>query len=192
MKLKNCISFSALLCAFIITTATGQTPPAKPPEHVRYYFVYRHLALLDKKAIEAERKGEESTRFRQHYKRFAALSDSQQTTLKQIGADCLRELAPFDARIKQLVAESRAKVPGGKLEPGAPLPQPNPELKKIEAERDKVMQRAYTRLRESFGAVEFKRFNESIEKSVRLTATDVDPRGRRPLKPPIPNNQGVK
>jgi hypothetical protein len=158
MKAKLRVILGATLCAFLFISAAAQNPSVKLPEHVKYYFVLRHIALLNQEAAEAERKGEDSTKYRQHYKNFAALKDGQVGTLNQIAADCLREMVPLDARVKQLVSESRAKLPGGKLEAGQPFPQGSSELKQLDAERDQVMQRAYARLRESFGEVEFKRW----------------------------------
>jgi len=173
--------------------AAAQNPtPTKPPEHVRYYFVFRHLALLNQKAVEAERRGEDGKEFREHYKNYAKLSDTQMNQLNQAATDCLRDLAPLDARIKQLVTASRARVPDRKIAPNSTPPEPPAELKELDKERDQIMRRAYTRLREAFGEVEFSRFAGVIEKSVRLSATPGGARAGGPRKLSISNSQTPK
>lgn len=167
------LAFSVVL---MLTGAMAQNPSPKTPEHLKYYFVFRQISLLNQKAVAAERKGEDGSRYRLHYKKFALLSDRQMSQLDQIANDCLREVAGYDARIKQLVNEVRARIPGGKLEPGRPLPKPPAELRQIDAERDRVIMRAYTRLLDAFGETEFRRFNERIGKSVRINTSQIGAR----------------
>jgi hypothetical protein len=166
--------------------ALAQNPPTRPLEHVRYYLVFRHLAILNQKAAEAERKGEDSTKFRQYYKNKAMLSDQQASQLNQIANDCLREVGALDSRIKQIVSESRAKFPGGKLDTSAHRPEPTAGLREIDKERDLVMRRHYTRLRAAFGEVEFIKFNELITKTVRADYLPPGVRESGPRKPPQP------
>jgi hypothetical protein len=166
-----------ILCAisvlFLLTGAMAQNPSPKTPEHLRYYFVFRQLSLLDQKAVAAERKGEGGTKYRQHYKKFALLNDHQMSQLDQIAKECLREVAAYDARIKQVVNEARAGIRAKKLEAGTPLPEPSAELKQIGIERDRIIRRAYRRLLDALGETEFKRFNEVIEKSVRVNTAQI-------------------
>jgi hypothetical protein len=166
----------AISILFISTVALAQKPSAKTPEHIRYYFVFRQLSLLNQKAVAAERKGENGSRYRQHYKKLAQLNDGQMSQLDQIANECLRDVAAYDDRIKQLVSEARAGIPGRRLKPGVPLPKASAELKQIDAERDGIIRRAYARLIDAFGETEFRRFNEVIEKSVRDTPRQVSAR----------------
>jgi hypothetical protein len=179
------IIIGSLSIILLATVSLAQNPPQKPAEHWRYYIVFRHINVLNQKAADAERKGENSSKFRQHYKNYAALSTLQASQLNQIAIDCLSEIAPLNERIRQMVAESRAKIPGGKLLPGQPLPQSTPALKEVDSEREAVIRRHYMKLRETYGEAEFKRFNEVIEKSVRLTFTPTGARGSGPRKPPV-------
>jgi hypothetical protein len=173
---------------FISTVAMAQNPSAKTAEHIRYYFVFRQLSLLNQKAVVAEGKGEDGSRYRQHYKKFAKLNDHQMSQLDQIANDCLREIAVYEARGKQLVNEARARILEGNLEQGAPLPEPPAELKKIEAERDWVIKGAYRRLIDAFGETEFRRFNERIEKSVQVNPMQISGRdgGSREISTILP------
>jgi hypothetical protein len=170
------------ICAVLLSTGSmAQNPSPKTPEYLRYYFAFRQLSLLNQKAVAAERKGEDGSKYRLHYKNFALLNDRQMSQLDQIANDCLRDVAAFDTRIKQLVNEARARIPGSKLEPGVPLPEIISELKQIDAERDRIIRQSYTRLIDAFGETEFKRFNEKIEKSVRVNPVQVGARGGEPL-----------
>jgi hypothetical protein len=166
----------AISVLFLSAGVVAQNLSPQMPEHLRYYFVFRQLSLLNQKAVAAERKGEDSSKYRLHYKNFAKLSDRQMSQLDQIANDCLREVASYDDRIKQLVNEARAGLQGRKLEPGMPAPEPSAELKQIDAERDRVIRRAYTQLIDSFGEREFRRFNERIGKSVRVNPIQVGAR----------------
>jgi hypothetical protein len=186
------IIVGSLCIILLMTVSLAQNPPQKPAEHWRYYIVFRHISVLNQKAADAERKREDSSKFRQHYKNYAALSELQANQLNQIANDCLSEVAPLNERIRQMVAESRAKIPGGKLVPGQPLPQSNPALKEIDSEREAVIRRHYMRLRETFGEAEFKRFNVVIEKSVRLNFTPVGARESGPRKPPMATEGSTK
>jgi hypothetical protein len=182
----------AISIVFISTGAAAQNPSPKMPEHLRYYLVFRQVSLLNEKAVAAERKGEDGSKYRLHYKNFATLNDHQMSQLDQIANECLREVAAYDGRIKQLVNEARARIAGGKLEPGRPLPEPSAELKQIDAERDQTIRRAYTRLINAFGETEFKRFNERIEKSVRANPTQVAARAGETREHPTLANEEPK
>jgi hypothetical protein len=185
---KRSILFAT--CVVLLSTgALAQNPSLKTPEHLRYYFVFRQISLLNQKAVAAERKGEDASRYRLHYKNFALLNDRQMTQLDQIANECLRDVAAFDTRIKQLVNEARARITGAKLEPGVPLPETTAELKQIDAERDRIMRHAYARLNDAFGESEFKRFNEKIEKSVRVNPVQVGARASGLLDHPALANQ---
>jgi hypothetical protein len=186
------IILASLSVIFLVTISIAQIPPTKPPEHLRYYVLFRHLALLNQKAAEVERTGEDGSKYRHHYKNFAVLSNHQESQLKQIADDCLREVSTLDARAKQLVVESRAKMPTGGLEAGARWPTPSAELKQIDAERDQAMKRAYTQLRESFGEAEFNRFNQIIKKVVQLDAQVAGTRTGGPRKPAAFTNRAPK
>jgi hypothetical protein len=174
--------------AFFSVAVRAQSSPQKPPEHFKYFLVFRHTALLNQKAAEMERKGEDGSKFRNHYKNYAALNDLQVSQLNQVAQDCLREVGVIDARIKQIVTESRARIPGGRLEPGQPLPQPTAELKELDQERDQIIRSHYMKLRDRFGEAEFKRFAQVVEKSVRLNVTPVGEREGGPRKPPVITN----
>jgi hypothetical protein len=177
---------------FISTGAVAQKLSAKTPEHLRYYFVFRQLSLLNQKAVAAERKGEDGSRYRLHYKKFAQLNDHQMSQLDQIANECLREVAVYDGRVKQLVNEARARIAGGKLEPGVSKPEPSAELKQIDAERDQIIRRAYSRLLSAFGEVEFKRFNERIERSIRINPIQVGARRGETREHPTLANEEAK
>jgi hypothetical protein len=187
--LKRSILF-VISVLFISTIVVAQNPSPRTPEHIRYYFVFRQLSLLDQKAVAAESKGEDGSRYRQHYKKFALLNDHQMSQLGQIANECLREVDAYDARIKQLVNEARAGIPRGKLEQGAPLPEQDAELKQIDAERNKIMRLAYTRLIDAFGETEFTRFNERVEKSMRVSPRRVGARKNGPREIPTIATEG--
>lgn len=168
--LQRCMLF-ALGIVMFSTVAFAQNPGTNLPEHLKYYFVFRQLSLLNQRAVAADMKGEDGSRYRQHYKNFASLNDLQLEQLNQIANECLQDVALYDARIKQLVDVKRAEILGNKYKPGALLPAPSEEEKQIGIERDQAIRQAYKRLIDAFGVNKFKLFNEKIEKSIRIKTT---------------------
>jgi hypothetical protein len=163
----------AIGIVFLTTGILAQNPSANLPAHLRSYFVFRQLSLLEQKAVAAEKKGEDGSRYRLHYKKFASLDDSEMTQLNQIASDCLRDLAPLDDRVKELIAEARVKVGASKFGSVVSSPTLSAELKQIGANRDQIIRQADARLLAAFGEAEFKRFSEVIEKSLRVKETRV-------------------
>jgi hypothetical protein len=158
----------AIGIVFLTTGVLAQNPSAKLPEYRRYYFVFRQIALLEQKAVAAEKRGDDGSGYRLHYQKFASLDDREMSQLNQIASDCLRDLAPLDDRVKELIAEARAKVQANKFAPGVSSPTLSATVKQIEASRDQIIRQAYARLLAAFGEAEFKRFGEMIDKSMHV------------------------
>lgn len=170
--LRRCIMF-AIGIAVLSTVTFAQNPAPNIPEHLKYYYVFRQLSLLNQMWAAAERRGEDGSRYRQHYKKFASLDDQQMSQLNRIANECLQEVAVYDTRINQLVNETRAALPGKRLGPGVAAPAPPVELKQIDAQREGVLIRAQARLIDAMGETGFRRLNEAIEKSMHVNQVRV-------------------
>jgi hypothetical protein len=155
------------------------------PRHVRYWFLTLHIQALRKQAELLEAKKEDGYSYRHHYKLVAQLSDAQEVKLNAIVDDTLRDVGQLDAQAKAITDEFHAKVPGGILQPGQMPPPLPPQLKEMQAQKDQMLEAAYLRLQESFGAKEFERFEkylrENLEPHIRaLTPGELNRTQRQP------------
>jgi hypothetical protein len=151
----------------IKTKPQAQAPQASPlPRAVLYWLMFQHIKTLNSMAEKLEAENKDGRPYRDHYKINAKLDDMQMVQLNQIVEDCYRDVSEMDRRAKALIDEARARVPGGKLEPGQIPPSPPAQLKEMQKERDAMVEGAYNRLRETFGMKEFERFNKFVNEKV--------------------------
>ena len=137
------------------------------PQHAYYQHIFHHVAELSKVAEKAEQKGEDGSKFRDLYKRVAGLSNTQARALDAIALRCERQLKTQDERAFKIIEAFRSRVT--KLKSGEPLPPPPPELDVLQQERNDIIVRSITHLRETFGEVEFRRFDEFIKRNTNVT-----------------------
>jgi hypothetical protein len=161
----------------IKTKPQAQAPQSSPlPRSVLYWLMFQHIKTLNSMAAKLEAENKDGQPYRDHYKVNAQLDDKQMAQLNQIVEDCYRDVSELDRRAKALIDEARAKVPGGKLEPGQLPPPPPSQLKEMQKERDAMVEAAYNRLRETFGIKEFERFdkfvNERVARQVKALTKD--------------------
>jgi hypothetical protein len=136
--------------------------PSSVPRPMVYWLLFQHIKTLNLMADKLESEQKDGQPYRDHYKLNAKLSDEQMAKLNRIVEDCHRQVSQQDAKAKKLIDETRARVPGGKLEAGRLPPPPPVELKRMQKERDAMILAAYNRLREAFGEKEFKRFDKFV------------------------------
>src|SRR5262245_22597628 len=109
----------------IKTKSQVQAPQASPlPRPVLYWLMFQHIKTLNSMADKLEAEHKDGQPYRDHYKTNAQLDDKQMAQLNQIVEDCYRDVSEMDRRAKAVIDEARARVPGGKLEPGQVPPAP--------------------------------------------------------------------
>ena len=143
-------------------TRVQKNVPSSVPRPVVYWLLFQHIKTLNLMADKLDTEKKEGQPYREHYKLNAKLSDEQMARLNRIVEDCYRQVSQQDAKAKKLIDETRARVPGGKLEAGQLPPPPPAELKRMQKERDAMILAAYNRLRAAFGEEEFRRFDKFV------------------------------
>lgn len=136
------------------------------PDQVVYLHLFRRIAALKKKAVEAEREGKDSSSLKTYFKRKAELNDAADKILDAIALDCDSELKLVDAKAKAAISAFKAQYPGGRV-PHGELPQrPPAELRAISEERDAIVLRYRALLRASLGNDQFSRLDSFVKKSI--------------------------
>jgi hypothetical protein len=169
VMLTLCI-IALMVCIFAFAKQAQTNPPSPQqaplqsdspvPEHVAYAFLFRNNAFFRKKAIEAGKPPARNTAFQKE----AGLSDVQALVLDEIAAATMHEVDQQDARARVIIERFRAQFPNGVVPKGQPLPEPPPELKIMQEERNAMILRGRDRLLTAFGEQKFARFNEFIMK----------------------------
>lgn len=147
------------------TSDSSQGSP-KIPIHISYLFLFKRIEKVEKYAVEEESKGKDGKIYRQHYKNKAKLTDEQNVALSKAAKDCLAEVSKKDAEAKKIIDREHAKHPGGKLNPGEPIPTPPIELMTLQQERDAIVVRYIDVLKESFSPADFVKFQQFVEQHI--------------------------
>lgn len=131
-----------------------------------YEHLFRHHVHLRRRAEEEERNGRDGRELRSRYRREARLTEREASLLDEIASDSVNRVDELSARARQLIAEARARVPGGRLQRGQTPPPPPSELSSLQRQREDIVLRARGRLRREFGAQAFTRFDEFVQRNV--------------------------
>lgn len=183
-----------------LNDSTVQTP--KIPIQITYLFLFKRVIALDKKASEAESKRKDGSDYRHHFRDKAKITEEQNAALFKISKDCFAEVSKKDDKAKRIIDDARAKYPEGKVKKGDSLPPPPAELAVLQQERDAIILEYINRLRESFGAADFAKFQQFLDRDItsRITTDLTDktrpeaPTGesRSPMLPETSNDLRIK
>lgn len=161
------------------------------PESVKYWVLFRHMTTLEKKAVEAEKRGEDGAPYRSVFRLSAKLTEEQTARLNSIAADCVARVEEKDREALAIIRAARAAFPRGHLGADAVPPEPPAELKRLQNERDELIEAAREDLRRAFGDKEFTRFqnfvDEKIAPTIRRQAIPPAGAAQQPLSLPLPN-----
>jgi hypothetical protein len=158
----------------IQTTAGNQFQPKHLPQHIGYWVMFHHIALLNRQADEAESRGEDGSKYRLRYKKFANLNDPQSKLLTTIALDTYKQVMETDAKAKQLVAAIRARTPEGRLLAGEKLPVVPAELKELQGQRDGIIEFGYAKLRQGYGDSAFARLDKFVDRHIEKQLYSID------------------
>ncbi len=164
---------------------TGTLEPL--PESVKYWVLFRHMTTLEAKAVAAERRGEDGAPYRSVFRTSAKLTEAQAAQLSSIAADCVARVEEKDQEALAIIRAARAAVPQGTLKKDETPPEPPAELKRLQSERDELIDAARESLRRAFGDREFARFQGFVDEKIAPTIRrqKVAPAGAVPQ--PLPN-----
>lgn len=182
-----------LSCLAWTPLSAADGPPTKAaagplPESVKYWVLFRHLTTLETKAAQAEKRGQDGTPYRAVFRTSAKLTESQAARLSSIAADCVARVQEKDQEALAIIRAARALAPRGKLEKDAVPPEPPAELKRLQLERDELIDAAREDLHRAFGDKEFTRFQGFVDEKIAPTIRRQEAMLKGVAVPPLPGN----
>jgi len=136
------------------------------PEHLMYWHMFHHKVLLNQKADEVERQGQNGSAFRSRYKTFAKLNDGEAQILDRVAQETFEKVKAQDERAKKVIDAIRAQGPDGKVQPGQSNPEVPDQLKEMQKERDGMILAGITKLRSEFGPERSAHLDEFVKKQI--------------------------
>lgn len=131
-----------------------------------YEHMFRHYVFIKNKAEEIEREGKDAKSLRHLYKHEANLTDGEAALLDEVATECMSKVSEIEARATKIIAEARARVPGGRLNEGEAVPPPPKELVSLQDDRESNVLQARERLRAAFDAQSFAQFDRFVQRKI--------------------------
>jgi hypothetical protein len=174
------VAFKGQASSPVIPSQGVATQTETLPIPMLYRHLFHHIVALNKKADEAQLKGEDGLKYKSFYQNRAQLNDTQATKLSDIAKTCDQQVALLDEQAQQIIEAARAAYPQGKLLPGQAPPPPPTELKLLQERRTAIILQAYDQLREAFGEEAFNRFHQFVKEAIRPDSSMLPQELRRP------------
>jgi hypothetical protein len=127
---------------------------AKLPDHVQYYFLFRHLSAIKETSAAAG------------FQAKAGLNSGQLQALTSIAANNERELKMLDERAKIIIDNFHAQYPPGRLPSGVVPPALPQEINVLQQQREATILRFREQIGRMFGESEFTRFDAFVKDEI--------------------------
>jgi hypothetical protein len=131
--------------------STAQQQRAELPEHVRYYFLFRHLSVIKETPAAAG------------FQAKAGLNSGQLQALTSIAANNERELKRLDEKAEAIIAAFHEQNPPGRLPSGVVPPALPEQINVLQQQREATIMRYREQLKRMFGESEFARFDAFVK-----------------------------
>ncbi|HEX8195376.1 MAG TPA: hypothetical protein VF571_04120 [Pyrinomonadaceae bacterium] len=136
-------------------SAAPATPQrAKLPEHVQYYFLFRHLSAIKETPAAAG------------FQAKAGLNSGQLQALTSIAVNNERELKRLDEKAEAIIAAFHAQYPPGRLPSGVAPPALPQEINVLQQQREATILRYREQIGRMFGEEEFARFDAFVNDEI--------------------------
>jgi hypothetical protein len=127
---------------------------AKLPDHVQYYFLFRHLSAIKETPAAAG------------FQAKVGLNSGQLQALTSIAANNERELKMLDERAKIIIDNFHAQYPPGRLPPGVAPPALPEQINVLQRQREATILRFREQLKRMFGESEFASFDAFVQDEI--------------------------
>jgi hypothetical protein len=141
-------------------------PQASIPEHVAYSFLFNRLIMVKQKVTKSTNPTATGLIVRTSIEQEAGLEDAQIRALDSIAFSCMQQVREQDERAGRVIAAFRARYPQRRIPPGESLPPPPAELRFMQVERNAIILRAQSQLREAIGEQAFNRLNDVVRRRI--------------------------
>jgi len=125
------------------------------PLHIPYEFLFRRIKFLTDRNIPD---GRLSALLQEEF----GINAKQAERLKQVALLCLEEVGQQDGRAETVIAQRKARYPGGIIRRGQE-PPPSPELAAMQLERNAMFLRARASMQGLFSPESFERFDYKVK-----------------------------
>ena len=129
-------------------SATTQRKPSLPLLY-RHFLAYQNF--LDRTAAEAQLRGEDLKEIRNHNQDQLRFTDKQFNAVRASALRLEATLKRQDAKAAEVIQAVRARFPQGRLQSPEDLPPVPPELKQLQAERNRLIESEMNVLRAALG-----------------------------------------
>lgn len=134
--------------------STAPQQRTKLPEHVRYYFLFRHLSVIKETPAVAG------------FQAKAGLNSGQLQALTSIAVNNERELKRLDEKAEAIIAAFHEQYPPGRLPSGVVPPALPQEINVLQQQREATIMRYREQLKRMFGESEFARFDAFVNDEI--------------------------
>ncbi|HEX8567174.1 MAG TPA: hypothetical protein VF648_16140 [Pyrinomonadaceae bacterium] len=124
------------------------------PEHVQYYFLFRHLSVIKETPVSAG------------FQAKAGLNSGQLQALTSIAVNNERELKRLDEKAEAIIAAFHAQNPPGRLPSGVVPPSMPSQINVLQQQREATILRYREQLSRMFGEAEFARFDAFVKDEI--------------------------
>jgi hypothetical protein len=145
-------------------------------DHVVYWLAFHKIAVLKRKADEAQRAGKikEANGFLSLSRGWAGLSANQADTIEAVAESCDTAVAAQDAKASQVVVAKVSRYHGGIVPVGETV-KPSPELAALQSARNAIILSARDQLHRQLGATAFAIFDAFARQHVRVNVSVAQP-----------------
>jgi hypothetical protein len=123
---------------------------------------------------------------RTYYQKQVGLSAPEAAIVKQIAAANVAAVKQLDDRAQQIIRETRARHPNGRLAKGESPPSPPQELAQLEQQRDNVTNTHIENLKAALSTSVFKQLDDYLQTRFARNFSAVSPNGSKASTVPRP------
>jgi hypothetical protein len=132
------------------------------PDYVVYDVLFNMVKVFDREAAKLESEGKSGKIWSEYFKRESDLTDEQVATLRKVADEFAVEIEPNRTRAMQIIKETRAAFPNGKIKEGDVPPPLSNELIALQQQRQEIALRYRDRLQNLLGNEVFGQFSQDI------------------------------
>lgn len=178
------VALLAIPFAIPLSAAQQTIPDAATSDKtdaIAFRSLFRRAAVYKKISDNAEAAHQDRSYFRRILGVRFALSDDDAAKLETISIDCQNEIIPLHTRALSVIAEFRARFPGGIAQPGVDK-SPPPELSTLQVEEDSVVLRYRDLLRNEMGEEAFQKLVDKVRNGLGTAFPATQPRSLKPTE----------
>jgi len=166
VRFVTALPFSVIVFGLLFSDSVGaqqSNSGQSLPLHVVYGQFFEHVEFLDAQADIKDSQGLPGQELRGYYRTMTGLSASDMATVKSIAAMTNAAVRSLDEEAMEIIAEARARYPGGLLPNRDALTKPPAKLAQLQQERDRMIEINVQTLRHALGEEAFQQLDGYVQ-----------------------------